>query len=455
MSGKKTKVREPGSYAGWMVPVWATRGASIAINVVVLMQITYYCTNALGLSPGAVGTILLLSKLFDGVTDLVAGIIVDKTHTKLGKARPFELCIIGVWIGTVLLFSTPNVGTVGKMIWVFALYTIINSIFATFLNATDAVYLSRAVTSAEGQMKVLSLSAPIGMVFCTIVSIVLPILIAMFGSQPGGWTKISLIFAVPFGIIGLGRFFFLKEVRQEEQQMAEKVSIKLIFDNLKTNKYVFIIALVTLLSQLISNIGSAVSTYYFQYIYGDIAMASVIGMIGIITPFFLMLLPLIMKKWNLTQITLIGAVCGVIGNVIKFVGGANMTTLMIGNFIAGLAIMPVSMMINMFLIECMDYGEWKNGTRVEAVFSSISGFANKLGSGFASIAVGFVMEFAGYDGTLAVQSQKANMSIIALYSVIPMVLFAIQFFVMRKYNLADKIPQIRRELNERRMKNVN
>lgn len=91
--GKAKKVREPGSYAGWMVPVWATRGAALSVNVVVLMQITYYCTNALGLSPGIVGTVLLLSKLFDGVTDLVAGVIVDKTHTKLGKARPYELCM--------------------------------------------------------------------------------------------------------------------------------------------------------------------------------------------------------------------------------------------------------------------------------------------------------------------------------------------------------------------------
>lgn len=448
--GKAKKVREPGSYAGWMVPVWATRGAALSVNVVVLMQITYYCTNALGLSPGIVGTVLLLSKLFDGVTDLVAGVIVDKTHTKLGKARPYELCILGVWIGTVLLFSTPDFGTAGKLVWIFALYTIVNSVFATFLNATDAVYMSRAITSVEGQTKVLSLSAPIGMVCCAAVSIAMPILIAMFGSQPGGWTKISLVFAVPFGIIGLGRFLFLKEVKQDDTRTAEKVSMKVLWDNLKGNKYIFLAAGVFLLAQFISNIGSAVTNYYFQYIYGDLTIASVFGLMGVITPFFLLFLPLIMKRWSLAQVTLTGAGLGILGNAIKFIGGTNMITLLVGNLLAALAILPISMMINVFLIECMDYGEWKNGSRVEGVYSSINGFASKLGSGLASVSVGFIMQFAGYEGALEVQSQAANMSIIALYSVVPLILFVVQFLVMKQYDLDKKIPQIRKELRERR-----
>lgn len=127
-----------------------------------------------------------------------------------------------------------------------------------------------------------------------------------------------------------------------------------------------------------------------------------------------------------------------------------MITLLVGNLLAALAILPISMMINVFLIECMDYGEWKNGSRVEGVYSSINGFASKLGSGLASVSVGFIMQFAGYEGALEVQSQAANMSIIALYSVVPLILFVVQFLVMKQYDLDKKIPQIRKELRERR-----
>lgn len=451
MSKKTKQVRQPGDYSPWMVPVWGSRLASLAVNVVVLMQLTYYCTNSLGLSAVAVGTMLLLSKIFDGITDLIAGVIVDKTNTKWGKARPYEISIVFLWISTVMLFSTPNFGTMGKLIYVFALYSMTNAIFATILNATDAVYLRRAIRSEKDQSKVLALSSPIAIVLCTVVSIALPILISMYGNQPGGWTKISLIFAIPFGILGLGRLFFLKEMNTyTESTSAEKLSIKTAVQVLKGNKYIFLIALVLLLLNLISGIGSAVGIYYFQYIYGNISAMSTIGMIGIITPFFLLLMPAILKKYSLIKVTAIGAILGVVGNAIKFIGGTSMSTLIIGSLVAGIGILPISMMINILVIQCMDYSEWKSGIRVEGVFSSVSGFSSKVGGGLASALVGFVMGISGYNGTLTVQSQSANMSIIALFAVVPMILFLLQYIVLRKYDLDKIMPQIQKDLAERR-----
>lgn len=451
MSKQRKKIRQVGDYAGWMVPVWATRGASLAVNAVIFMQITYYCTNALGLSPALVGTTLMLSKIFDGITDLVAGAIIDKTNTKLGKARPFELCILGVWIGTAFLFSTPNnLGTFGKLAYIFVFYSLVQSVFATFLNASDAVYLRRAVRSQEGQAKILSLSAPIGIVCCTIVSISLPMLIEAFGDQPGGWTIITGVFAVPAAIIGLGRFFFLKEIDVEETEKKEVLSLKEILRVLAHNKYIFISGLALLVLQLLINIGNAVSTYYFQYIYGDISAAAAIGMISLITPFFLMAFPRLMRKNSLVKLCKIAAVAGIVGHIVKLIAPASMPVLLLGNLITGIAIMPMSMLINIFLIECMDYGEWKDGRRVEGAYSSVTGLASKLGTAVASGVVGIVMEFAKFDSTLAVQAQPANTAIIVLYSVIPAVLFLIHFLILRKYDLDKKIPQIRQELETKR-----
>lgn len=451
MLKQRKKIRQVGDYAGWMIPVWASRAASLSVNFIIFMQITYYCTNALGLSPALVGTTLMLSKIFDGITDLVAGAIIDKTNTKLGKARPFELCILGVWIGTVLLFSTPNKwGTFGKLAYIFVLYSLVQSVFATFLNASDAVYLQRAVRTQEGQAKVLSLSAPIGMVCCAIVSISLPILMEAFGAQPGGWTIITGIFAIPAAVIGLGRFFFLKEIDVEETKKKETLSLKEILYALLHNKYIFIIGLALLLLQLLTNIGSAVSTYYFQYIYGDISAAAAIGIISLITPFFLMVFPRLMRKNSLAKLCRIAAVVGIIGHMIKLTAPASMPVLLLSNLIAGMACLPMPMLINIFLIECMDYGEWKTDRRVEGAYSSVTGFASKLGTAIASGVVGIVMEFTKFDSALPEQPQSANAAIIVLYSVIPAVLFLIQFLVMRKYDLDKKIPQIRQELETKK-----
>ena len=90
MKEKTKKVSDPGSFKVWKVPAWASRAAALTVNIAVLLQVTYYCTDALGMAPGLVGMLLLVSKLFDGFTDLAAVFIIDKTHSKLGKARPYE-----------------------------------------------------------------------------------------------------------------------------------------------------------------------------------------------------------------------------------------------------------------------------------------------------------------------------------------------------------------------------
>lgn len=445
------KERLPGEFAPWMVPAWSSRALSIAVSVMLVMQITYYCTNALGMNAGLVGTLLLVSKLFDGFTDLVAGVIIDKTNTRFGKARPYELCIIGVWVCVVLLFSCPaDISMALKSIYVFVFYTLTNSVFATMLNASDAVYLGRVVNTQDGQAKIMSFNAPVIMVFATIMGIAMPMLIAKYGAVEGGWTTIAMTFAVPFGIIGLGRFFFLKELDFSGGKKSPEITMKLMLDTLKTNKYVFIISMAMLLTQLVSGIASAVNIYFFQYIYGNIAAASTLALVSLVTPFILIFFPKIMRKFSLTQIAILGAVAGIIGNLIKLVAPTNMTVLFIGSLVGSIAALPLGMLINIFLIECMDYGEWKNNIRVEGVVGAIGGFANKIGSGLASVFVGFAMQFAGFNAAVEVQPDSANFIILALFTWIPALLFLIQIFVLKKYDLYKQIGKIREDLATRR-----
>ncbi len=89
---------------------WQMRAVSAGSIVVVMGYLSIFCTNTLMMSPALVGTLLMASKIFDGVTDLIAGYVIDKTHTKLGKARPYEFCVIGVWLCTWLLFNCSENG---------------------------------------------------------------------------------------------------------------------------------------------------------------------------------------------------------------------------------------------------------------------------------------------------------------------------------------------------------
>ena len=113
---------------------WQARAVSMGSMTIVLGYLTIFCTDTLMLPAALVGTLLLVSKIFDGVTDLIAGYIIENTKTRWGKARPYEFFIIALWLATWALFSCPEGwSSVVKCVWVFVMYTLVNSIFATFL----------------------------------------------------------------------------------------------------------------------------------------------------------------------------------------------------------------------------------------------------------------------------------------------------------------------------------
>lgn len=436
----------------WFGLTWSSRAMSLAINVVIISQISFYCTDMLGMNPILVGNLLLLSKLFDGITDLVVGFIIDKTNTRFGKARPYEIFIVLTWIFTIIMFSVPDMGEMAQAVFVFIMYTLVNSVCATFLNGADAVYLRRAVPDNVNQVKVMSVNGIVVMAGSIVVSILFPQLLAGIGREKSGWPVMIGMIAVPAAIIGMLRFIFIKEVSDDAEETQEKVeSVKKmsLSDTIKTvlkNKYIFIVGASMLLSTFISTLGTTSGTYYFKYIMGDVGLSSIVGIVSMVTPLFLIFYPVLARKLGNTNMFRFGAVLAVAGFAIRTIGGTNLTTIIVGSLLGGLGAMPLSLMINVYLIECMDFGEWKTGIRVEGMLASVSSFAGKIGTAVASSIVGIIMGMAGYDGQLEVQSEVANNAIIGVYNVLPLVLSAALLGFAILYNLGNKIPQIREEL---------
>jgi GPH family glycoside/pentoside/hexuronide:cation symporter len=350
-----------------------------------------------------------------------------------------------------LLFSTPNFGTTGKAIWVFIFYSLINTVFASFLNDVDAIYMQRTLATQNQQAKALAYVGALVMICSMAVSIALPQLMANWGTQPGGWTKIALVFAVPMGIIGLGRFFFLKETIADER--TDKASSDVGFiDSWKTigkNKYIIILSLGMLVANLVSNTLSVVGAYYFQYIVGDLGLMSLVGMLGVFAPFLMLLFPVAVRKIGGTKFVYIGLIVSILGNVLKFFAGANIPLLMAGALFAGLGTAPLVMLINFFLIQCMEYNEWKTGVRMDGLITAVVGFCNQVGIAISSGLIGLIMMAVGYDGTLAAQSDASSTAIVWLYSLIPAAFCLVCLLILRMYNLEKMLPDINRDLTEK------
>ncbi len=445
----KTKTRDPYRLTIGKQLGWGGRAVSLASNVVVLSYITYYCTNLLGMDPVLVGTLLMASKIFDGVTDLIAGMLIDRTNTKWGKARPYEFSIFGVWISTILLFSCPELGTVGKSIWVFATYTFTNSIFATLLNTAESVYLVRAFKYDDDRKKLISVNGLLITLAATVISIIFPILMGTLGTTRGGWSTMLMIIGIPLALIGITRFLVIKEVNTDVTASSTKLKFKDFLPAMK-NKYVWILVCITLLVFLIQNTNTAVGTYYFQYIVGDMKLLSTVGILGLVSPFFLLFMPKLLKKVSVSQLFFYFFAIGAVGSIVRHFAGANMGLIMIGSILQMLALLPPSYFTLILITYIMDYHEWKSGTRVEGVIASINSFSNKLAGGLASGGVGLIMGLAGFDGTAEVITESARAAIIALYGWVPAVLFVVLMIVVRFFDLEKKLPQIRQELAARR-----
>ena len=454
VADKKTKGKNR-----WYPWAWSTRGFALGVNSLLLMQISYYATESAGLPIGLVGILLLVSKIFDGFTDLMAGFIIDKTHTKLGKARPYELFLIPTWILTVMLYSIPDIGLVGKSIYFFVLYTLINAVCVTFLSSAEAVYLARSTKDESLRARALTAAGILCTMFPTGVAIALPILMATWGTQPGGWTKIMLVFGIPFTIVGLIRFLCIKEIddtdngTENNTENAVKdsadITLKETIMHLAKNKYIFILASAALLCSVVNTVGASVGSYYFTYIVGNLSQMAVVSMLGLLTPFALLLFPVAVRKIGGMNFVKIGLVTAIIGNVLKYFAGANMPMLLVASLIASIPGSSTLMMIgSIFVIQCMDYGTWKTGVRVEGPVNSVFGFATKVGGGIASGLVGVFLSLAGYAGKAATQSSSAIEAIRWSFSLIPALLCLVMLIILHFYDLEKRGSEIKEELTK-------
>ncbi|MBQ9644390.1 MAG: MFS transporter, partial [Lachnospiraceae bacterium] len=374
--GKKEKKNEKGIPYGarermplWYGAAWSTRGISAAINVVLCMNIAFYCTDIVGLSAAVVGTLFLVSKIVDAFTDLGFGFILDKTHTRWGKARPYEVFIIFEWVFTVLMFNIPNVSATVQYIWLFIMYTMVNAVCATALGGIDSVYLSRAFTTEGNRIKAISINGFIVM-FCSIVfNIVFPSWLAGKGTTQAGWTALVISLAIVMSVIGILRFVFCKEIVEDEADESGKavtnnLTLKESLGLVARNKYLFIVVGLMFLTFVVNNMQTA-TTYYFKYIYGDLAAQGTAAITSMVVVPALIVFPALSRKFGTTKILQACCAIGAIGIVIRTIGGPNMPTIILGGLLFGIGTLPISMMINTYLIDCMDYGEWKTGVRIE------------------------------------------------------------------------------------------
>ena len=431
--------------------LWSTRTIALYLCWSVVAQVTYFCTDHLGLNAAIVGILFMASKVVDCISNFVIANIVDNSTSRWGKVRQHEIHIVLLWVDIILMFSIPaSWGTLAKYILIFLLYTLNCAVFQTFLSCTDAIYLKRVFRDDNQRAMVQAVSGGIGVVAMYLGVVIMPLMIDYFEDIPGGWTMMILIIGVPMAIIGSIRFFLFPEVEEVTEITDEnRSSFKDTLLAFVGNKYVVLITLLYFCVQLQSNMQSTPSTYYFTYVVGNLSLMSVASLVGYLAIIGLVIALPLARKIGRTNVLRIYAILCAIGCLMRWFAGANMVLLSISNILSSLTTYAWMAFGPLMLIDVMQYGEWKNGKLVEGAVFAATGLGTTLGMGIGGALSGIVLGIFGYDGTAAVQSASAIFGIKLCYSLVPTVLTLVGFVIFMIYDLEKKMPQIQKELDER------
>lgn len=190
---------------------WPTKGMAITIITLLAGYTTYFATDYLNISPATAGIIFMISKIFDGFTDIIAGYIIDRTNTKLGKGRPYELAFIGFAVCNALLFSAPQMNYLASCIYLFVMYSFVNSVFLTFLNCNEAVYMANTIEHPSEAVTLSSANGTASLIVGVITGMVLPQIVKNYGNTRAGWSAIGWGVAVLSTALAMVRFAIVKE----------------------------------------------------------------------------------------------------------------------------------------------------------------------------------------------------------------------------------------------------
>lgn len=455
------KVKDPDKMPWGRFFAWKTRDVSVAaVTVIISGYLLLYCSNTLGLDPKIIGFLMLAARLIDAVTDVVAGFIVDNTNTKLGKARPYEVCVVFEWICVVLLFfAGPEWGTAVKYVWVFLMYVLVYSIFGTMLSACQTPYLVRAFNGNRKLVtKVAAFGGIVSMFGSIAISMTFPRLynswIVVGGGGAAAWRKLILIYAVPMALLGIIRFILVKEDPEVDAgQSAQKLDIKDALTMLKTNPYAWSFGLMIGLYNMV--VGFGAGSYYFQYVVGDAGAFGIVSAMAIILLPLMVVFPALIKRLGMSKLFIIMAAISILGYVTVFFAGGSLAMVYVGIIITNLISLPCSYLQAPGILQIANYNEYRGMHRMEGTSGVVMNFMMKALNGVGTAMTGILLGMAGYISTtsneVVQQPESAIFMIRCLYSLIPAVcLVGIILCSMHFSKLEKKMPEIEAEIKARK-----
>lgn len=380
-----------------------TGGGNVFSQIAAAFLLQYYTDTAL-IGAGAIATMFLVCRVFDGISDLVMGGIIDKTRTRLGKARPWLIASAPLsLLGIVLLMNVPmGLSDSGKLLYAYITYIFMAVIVYTIYGIANTAMLPLMTKNPDEHTMLATFSAignnAIGLVAGSAIT---PLVLNL------GWKTSSIILGLVACVLILFSGLMNKEVDAEDNNAKkEVVPMSKQLPAVLKNKYFFLLLLIGATTLLMNANAIAAQIYYCNLVLGNMGFMSTLMIAGQLPGLLILfLMPYVAKKYSKQTFLLVGAICLIAGFAVSGLAGTNTTLLIIGTVIRSLGAGPLLSAIYAFVPDVVEYGHWKSGIRSEGLISSAQSVGSKVGIGLGSGLTGWILEAVKYNPTAEVQTE--------------------------------------------------
>ena len=428
-----------------------------------------FYTDVFGMSAAVVGTMFLITRVWDSLFDPVVGIIADRTESRWGKFRPYLLCLaVPFGAFAVLTFYTPDIDDTGKIVYAFITYSLMMMVYSA-INVPYASLLG--VMSPNPQDR--NVLSTFRMMFAYIGSFLalllfMPLVNTFTGGnnaqevQQYGWLMAVVVFAVTCTILFLMCFAFTRE--RVKPVKVEKTPLKTDIRDLLSNRPWWILLGAGIASLVFNSIRDGATVYYFKYFVDETAFGDV-TIVGI--PFVLSGLYLAVgQASNIIGVVAAAPIANMIGKrqtfmwamiiatglsiVFYFLDRDQLEMIFLLQVLISICAGSVFPLLWSMYADCADYSELTTGNRATGLIFSSSSMSQKFGWAIGTAITGWLLAAFGFQAN-AVQNADTIQGIRIFLSLLPAVGTALSVIFIFFYPLTErKMQEVANELEKLR-----
>lgn len=422
-------------------------------SAVLMTYLTYFLTDSMLITAGAVSVLLFVERIIDAFTDLWMGTLVDRCRSKMGKARPWLLWMAApAAISMSLMFVVPPFNETGRIIYAFVTYVMTEFFYLTAL----ALPLSALVSLVTADSKQRLVISQIFGFFMTLGAVAVNYfstpMMKLFGGGNMGYFWYFSIMAVVGVIMVLICFKLTKERAHEAAPKAAKLPFKVAVPAVLKNKYWWNGMGIYLMTSLVPSCWSAAAYYCIYWQNNRVDVGHLMALLwGGITAGILVFIP-VSRKVGKANSAAIGLAFQALGSVLLWLAPSSVAMLWISTVFRSVGVGGLSGNMNAMLANVVEYGEWKTGIRTEGMVYSGASFGGKVGAGLGGAIVAAIIDWGQYVPNAATQAPLAMTAIKFAFVGAPFIGSSLIIIMLLLFRVEKKMPQIKAELERRRNK---